>query len=63
MVRLLMNSNSMEMLVDSSLLKHCTVYLEAGDHESLLKLDQDGFSNLVMNSRQGTLAGAQLGVH
>ena len=57
------NAQHLEMLVDSSLLHHSSVYLETGDHESLIKLDQDDFSALVMGCRQATLAGEQLGLH
>jgi len=47
------NAYSIDMVIDNKLL-HCDdLYIEAGDHESLLHLNKDDFMKLVSNSAFG----------
>lgn len=55
------NVYGMEMIVDEELLAENTVYIEAGDHRTLLRLQGQDFLNLVMSSRHASIAGAELG--
>ncbi|WCE28652.1 aminoacyl-tRNA deacylase [Vibrio sp. SCSIO 43137] len=41
----------MAMVCDDSLMELDNVYLEAGDHETLIKLDQQAFRKLMSNSK------------
>ena len=49
------------MLVDESLLASETVYIESGDHENLLKLSHQEYSNLVAQMSHGNIRGAYIG--
>ena len=42
---------NMTTLCDASLFNHDAVYLESGDHETLLKLDSEAFKQLMSNSK------------
>lgn len=50
-----------KMLVDDSLLNSETVYIEAGDHENLLKLSDQQYNNLVAQMAHGNIRGANIG--
>jgi Ala-tRNA(Pro) deacylase len=55
------NPYKMKMLVDESLLNADTVYIESGDHEHLLKLDHQEYSQLVAQMAHGNICGANIG--
>ena len=50
-----------EMIVDANSLGGGDVFIEAGDHESLIRLKQEDFQSLVMGSRHASIAGRWLG--
>lgn len=52
------SDSRIEILVDPELLKGDVVYLEAGDHETLLKVSKDDFDHLVQGARRVSLGGA-----
>lgn len=55
------NSYAMEMIVDRELLLEPTVYIEAGDHDHLLKFEHEDYQDLVMSSRDATISGEIIG--
>jgi len=50
-----------DMLVDDALLGAKQVYLEAGDHRHLVKLDHRQFSDLLASKPHGNISGAVIG--
>ncbi|NRB38613.1 MAG: YbaK/EbsC family protein [Pseudomonadales bacterium] len=51
-----------EMMVDDELLQADHVYLEAGDHQTLLKLDRENYAELVGCSRHGDFTAGMVGL-
>jgi Ala-tRNA(Pro) deacylase len=49
-----------EMVVDDELLTRPVVYIEAGDHERLLRLSHDQFHDLMAAARHGRFCGDRL---
>ncbi|WP_028864038.1 YbaK/EbsC family protein [Psychromonas aquimarina] len=52
---------NMSMLIDESLLASDSVYIESGDHESLLKLSHQEYSSLIENMAHSSIQGANIG--
>lgn len=50
-----------EMIVDEELLAENTIFIEAGDHNTLLRLQGPDFLKLMMSSRHGSIAGSEVG--
>lgn len=55
------NAYNMKMLVDDSLLNRPAVYLEAGDHQHLLKLEHDQFAEMMSHVPHGDIQGVNIG--
>lgn len=52
----------MKMLVDDSLLASDPVYIEAGDHCHLIKMNHDQYLESIEPTRHGDISGAQIGI-
>jgi len=52
---------AMDMLVDDALLSEKQVYIEAGDHRHLIKVDQQQFTHLLAKVPHGNIQGAFIG--
>jgi Ala-tRNA(Pro) deacylase len=50
----------METVVDDELEQREVVYMEAGDHESLLRLTQDQFHALMHGAKWGRISRTQM---
>lgn len=50
----------MRTIVDDELENEPEVYLEAGDHQALMRMDHDGFMQVMSGSMHGSFAGARL---
>jgi Ala-tRNA(Pro) deacylase len=46
----------LETIVDDELEKNAEVYVEAGDHQQLLRMSHDQFSQLMRNARHGNIS-------
>jgi Ala-tRNA(Pro) deacylase len=53
----------LKMLIDDSLLKEDAIYLESGDHQHLVQLDQQNYHKLVGETGHGAITGIVLGQH
>ena len=53
---------NLKMMVDDELLSSSEVYIEAGDHQRMLKIDGDEFRHLVANVPHGEIHSGLLGV-
>ncbi len=51
----------MDMIVDDKLLMADSVYIEAGDHENLVKLNHDEYRKLIMGTAHANIIGDVLG--
>ncbi|WP_040439780.1 aminoacyl-tRNA deacylase [Algicola sagamiensis] len=51
----------MNALVDDTLFKNEQVYIEAGDHEHLVKVNSTQFSSMMMNAPHGHISGGNVG--
>jgi len=52
---------AMDMLVDDGLLRAEQVYIEAGDHRHLLRVEQQQFANMLAKTPHGNISGAVVG--
>ena len=52
---------SLDMLIDEGLLQTKQVYIEAGDHRHLIKIEQQQFANILANVSHGKISGAAIG--
>ncbi|NQY87652.1 MAG: YbaK/EbsC family protein [Colwellia sp.] len=52
---------AIDMLVDDGLLGKKQVYIEAGDHRHLIKVDQQQFANILANVPHGNISGEAVG--
>ena len=50
-----------EMIVDDALLASHHIYIEAGDHKTLLQIDHDDYAQLVQCSRHAHITGENTG--
>ena len=50
-----------DMVIDDSLLNSQAVYLEAGDHETLIGIDHEEFTELMQCARHAVIVGSQVG--
>lgn len=52
---------AIDMLVDNSLLRAKQVYIEAGDHRHLIKIEQQEFAKMLAKVPHGNISGAVVG--
>ena len=53
---------TMDMVVDDQLFEKECIYIEAGDHRSLLRVDHDQYVDLMQDASHGQISGERVGL-